>query len=172
MPKPSCLLSIILVDTFILKVTLTHCSHFEKDIFSKAQVMAFASAKHLFSISNIKISACFLCNSSFSLFAKQIDFFNIPPYLPWRHFLSGGIVWVFLCIFLSIFHVISSHHVPKVQKFVLERDPDKVLLGHLLVVIGDSGEDLLIQINLINSENILELFQSDFARLVFIPLLK
>ena len=45
--------------------------------------MAFASAKHLFSISNIKISACFLCNSSFSLFAKQIDFFNLPyPSLP------------------------------------------------------------------------------------------
>ena len=68
--------------------------------------------------------------------------------------------------------MISSHHVPKVQQFVLERDPDKVLLGHLLVVIGDSGEDLLIQIDLIDSENILELFQSDFARLVFIPLLK
>ena len=68
--------------------------------------------------------------------------------------------------------MIASHHVPKVQQFVLERDPDKVLLGHILVVVGDSREDLLIQIDLINSENILELFKSDFARLVFIPLLK
>ena len=68
--------------------------------------------------------------------------------------------------------MIPSHHVPKVQQFVFERDPDKVLLGHILVVVGDSREDLLIQIDLINSENILELFKSDFARLVFIPLLK
>ena len=68
--------------------------------------------------------------------------------------------------------MVASHHVSKVQQFVLEGDSDKVLLGHFTVVIADSREDLLVQIDLINSENILELFQSDFARLVFIPLLK
>ena len=68
--------------------------------------------------------------------------------------------------------MVTCHHIPKVQQFVLEGDSDKVLLGHFTVVITDSREDLLVQINLINSENILELFQSDFARLVFIPLLK
>ena len=68
--------------------------------------------------------------------------------------------------------MVACHHIPKVQQFVLESDSDKILLGHFTVVVANSREDFLVQIDLINSENILELFQSDFARLVFIPLLK
>ena len=68
--------------------------------------------------------------------------------------------------------MVACHHISKVQQFVFEGDSDKILLGHFTVVIANSREDFLVQIDLINSENILELFQSDFARLVFIPLLK
>ena len=68
--------------------------------------------------------------------------------------------------------MIPGHHISKVEEFVLESDPDKVLFGDFTVIIRHTREDLLVQIHLVDSENILELLQSDFTRLGFIPLLK